>query len=190
MQDTRKEIKTIALNKFIDIGYDQVSLNDIVRSSNKSKGSLYNYFKSKNQLLEEVAIDLLTSAYNYSNNEWSDKNFNSLDAFFTAYVEHIILLIKNIGSPIKLMNVLMFIAKASVEFDSVRELRKKNDTKIHDDITAQLRTIENSKISNFDELAQIIMDLVEGVATNYASGVISLDEAHQLLLNHFEFIAK
>jgi len=58
-QAIRKEKKRIimeaALELFANDGYHATSISNIARKANISKGLLYNYFKSKEHLLEEIA---------------------------------------------------------------------------------------------------------------------------------------
>lgn len=51
MNDTKKKIIQVALKKFKDKGYDDVSINEICKDSDISKNTFYYYFKSKEELL-------------------------------------------------------------------------------------------------------------------------------------------
>ncbi len=46
-EERRNEILGAALEVFIEKGYDKASMDDIVRASGLSKGTLYWYFKNK-----------------------------------------------------------------------------------------------------------------------------------------------
>lgn len=63
-QANKKRIYFSAMRLFAEHGYDNVSVDDIVREANSSKGTFYNYFRSKdelfvfyNQALDERFID-------------------------------------------------------------------------------------------------------------------------------------
>lgn len=50
----RKELLKVAYHMFIEKGYDNSSIDDIVKKAGIAKGTYYYYFKSKEQMLEEV----------------------------------------------------------------------------------------------------------------------------------------
>lgn len=54
-EERRNEILGAALEVFIEKGYDKASMDDIVRASGLSKGTLYWYFKNK----EALFVDLI-----------------------------------------------------------------------------------------------------------------------------------
>ena len=54
MNSKREKIITIALQLFMKKGYENTSLEDIMLETQLSKGGLYHYFKSKEQLLDGV----------------------------------------------------------------------------------------------------------------------------------------
>ena len=48
--EKRERIINAALKEFAKNGYDKASTNDIVKEAEISKGSLFNYFNSKNEI--------------------------------------------------------------------------------------------------------------------------------------------
>jgi AcrR family transcriptional regulator len=54
LADTRNKILEKAFGLFIDKGFTDVSLNELSESVGISKAGFYHYFKSKDELLEEV----------------------------------------------------------------------------------------------------------------------------------------
>gem|GEM_PF-1766747 len=63
---TREKILKVALDFFLNNTYRDVSINDIVRAVGITKGGLYHYFKSKDDLFSEVVenfIDRYTQMY-------------------------------------------------------------------------------------------------------------------------------
>ncbi|MFK7932841.1 MAG: TetR/AcrR family transcriptional regulator [Saprospiraceae bacterium] len=72
------EIRETALELFAQRGYLNTSISDIARAVGMSKGLLYNYFKSKDQLLESV----LKNAFQMSESimePMTDNNIPALD---------------------------------------------------------------------------------------------------------------
>ncbi|MFI5187812.1 MAG: TetR/AcrR family transcriptional regulator [Chitinophagales bacterium] len=58
-RDTRATILKIALQLFLQRGYKDVSYQDIIKKTGLSKGAIYHYFKSKEDLLAHVFEFLL-----------------------------------------------------------------------------------------------------------------------------------
>lgn len=57
LKEVRKDqILMTALELFGSKGYQNTSISDITQKANLSKGSLYNYFESKEELLNEVVV--------------------------------------------------------------------------------------------------------------------------------------
>lgn len=55
----RREILDTARELFVSKGYDQTSVNDILRIVNIAKGTFYYYFASKEEVLEEIILDIV-----------------------------------------------------------------------------------------------------------------------------------
>jgi len=55
-KERRSEILNVALELFAHDGYHATSISTIARKAGISKGLLYNYFKSKEELLKEIII--------------------------------------------------------------------------------------------------------------------------------------
>jgi AcrR family transcriptional regulator len=51
----RQELLDVAVRLFIEDGYDDASVNDIIREAGVSKGAFYHYFASKDDVLDAVA---------------------------------------------------------------------------------------------------------------------------------------
>ncbi len=52
----REKIKSVAQKLFLQKGFDNVSVEEITKQAGISKGSFYTYFKSKDELLKEIAL--------------------------------------------------------------------------------------------------------------------------------------
>ncbi|WP_079910554.1 FAD-dependent oxidoreductase [Paenibacillus sp. 32352] len=50
----REYMIEVALRLFIEHGYEQVSVDDIIAATNTSKGTFYHYFKGKDEILREI----------------------------------------------------------------------------------------------------------------------------------------
>ncbi|MEA3341980.1 MAG: TetR/AcrR family transcriptional regulator [Chloroflexota bacterium] len=67
-EERRAQIIQAALACFSRKGYNKTTMDDIVAESGLSKGSLYWYFKSKDELFTETAMSVLTDI---GQNTWS-----------------------------------------------------------------------------------------------------------------------
>ena len=52
--DRKSEILDMARAMFISIGYEDTSINDLIKKLGIAKGTFYHYFKSKEELLDQV----------------------------------------------------------------------------------------------------------------------------------------
>lgn len=53
-QKKREYMMEVALRLFVERGYEQVSVDDIIGATNTSKGTFYHYFKGKDEILKEI----------------------------------------------------------------------------------------------------------------------------------------
>lgn len=53
----------VALELFSGKGYHSVSISEITKKARVSKGNLYNYFESKQELLVEIVMDEINDIY-------------------------------------------------------------------------------------------------------------------------------
>lgn len=56
--DTRERIQQVALQLFTEQGYDKTSLREIAERLGVTKAALYYHFKSKDQILESLILDM------------------------------------------------------------------------------------------------------------------------------------
>lgn len=55
----RREILDVARELFVTKGYDQTSVNDILKIVDIAKGTFYYYFASKEEVLEAIILDIV-----------------------------------------------------------------------------------------------------------------------------------
>lgn len=53
-QKKREYVMDVALKLFAEHGYDEVTVDDIIKATNTSKGTFYHYFKGKNEIISEM----------------------------------------------------------------------------------------------------------------------------------------
>ncbi len=60
---TRKKIMEVSLDLFSRQGYEALSMAKIAKGVEISKGNLYNYFESKEQMLSEIVLNAVEEIY-------------------------------------------------------------------------------------------------------------------------------
>ena len=58
-EERRKEILLTARKLFVQKGYDQTSINDILKVVDIAKGTFYYYFSSKEEVLQVIIMDIV-----------------------------------------------------------------------------------------------------------------------------------
>lgn len=77
----RKELLAIAENVFLQKGYEQASVDDILKASGISKGAFYHYFKSKEEVLTASIENLLDEAVAFLQPTVDDPSLCAMDKF-------------------------------------------------------------------------------------------------------------
>lgn len=78
-KNKQDKIKGAALELFNEFGIDKTSINEIAKKARVSPASIYNYFKTKDGLVIEVAKDIIKSTIEEKESLWnSDLPFNVL----------------------------------------------------------------------------------------------------------------
>ncbi len=92
---TKEIIIEIAFKLFLDKGFKNTSMSDLVKATKLSKGAFYHYFKNKETLYQEV-IDTYFLAY-FSQIDWKSTNNLSISEielmikkFYSSFVPEII----------------------------------------------------------------------------------------------------
>jgi AcrR family transcriptional regulator len=89
-KERRKDIIDMSSELFLSKGYEETSVNAIVEKLGVAKGTFYHYFKSKEEILEAVLEDYLSS---YSEDIKMSTENNALNAY-----EKLMLVLQNILS--------------------------------------------------------------------------------------------
>ncbi|NPD45195.1 MULTISPECIES: TetR/AcrR family transcriptional regulator [unclassified Lentimicrobium] len=85
---TKENILTQSFQLFINEGYKEVSIQNIVSHCGISKGAFYHHFKSKNDLYEEVLNRFFFNYFNESDFDYSQEK--NLKDKLGEFVEHLI----------------------------------------------------------------------------------------------------
>ncbi len=88
--EKRHLIMDVSLHLFAEEGYHSTSISKIARKAGISKGLLYNYFSSKEDLLQSIIFDgihELISAYDLQKSEYTEKDIlNMIDKTFDLLI--------------------------------------------------------------------------------------------------------
>ncbi len=78
-KNKQDKIKGAALELFYEFGIDKTSINEIANKAHVSPASIYNYFKTKDRLVIELAKDIIESSIKEKETLWNgDLPFNLL----------------------------------------------------------------------------------------------------------------
>lgn len=70
----RREILLAARNLFVNKGYEHTSINDILHVVDIAKGTFYYYFKSKEEVLETIILDIVEEGARKAEHILQDKS--------------------------------------------------------------------------------------------------------------------
>lgn len=80
-ESKKKELLAIAEKLFLEKGYEQTSIDDVLRESGISKGGFYHYFKSKDDILSASINNIIEDAILFLQPIVDDENMSALDKF-------------------------------------------------------------------------------------------------------------
>ena len=80
----KREILIAARDLFITKGYDQTSVNDILRIVDIAKGTFYYYFKSKEEVLEAIILDIVEDGARRAEQILEDKSIPLVNRIMMA----------------------------------------------------------------------------------------------------------
>ncbi|MFB9330847.1 TetR/AcrR family transcriptional regulator [Paenibacillus aurantiacus] len=79
-EETTNQILTVALNLFIEKGYEQTSIQDIINGlGGLTKGAIYHHFKSKEEIMQAVIVHLFKDADEMLSGVRDDKELSGLE---------------------------------------------------------------------------------------------------------------
>lgn len=83
-EERRKEILLTARKLFIQKGYDQTSINDILKIVDIAKGTFYYYFSSKDEVLKAIIMDIVNEGAAKAEHILQDKSIPILNRIVLA----------------------------------------------------------------------------------------------------------
>lgn len=172
MKVTKEQIIQKALFYFAEHDYERSSLNDIARALDITKGGIYHYFGSKDDLFREAAIYGLRRAVDIFDPDVPNISVRELIQFFFSPVELSDELAKHIGfNFFREYDKILYLVIASLKkFDEVRE-------ELHSLFSLILSRLER-RITQAQEAGTIKQDLNPGVL---AYEIVAYSEGSMLI---------
>ena len=78
-KDKKNELIMISERLFMEKGYEETSVDDILKASGLSKGGFYHYFKSKDEVLTESINNIIEKLLEQIESVIDDKKINALE---------------------------------------------------------------------------------------------------------------
>ncbi|HCY75912.1 MAG: TetR/AcrR family transcriptional regulator [Ignavibacterium sp.] len=158
-QKSRENIEKIALELFASKGYHATSISQIAEKAGISKGLLYNYFESKEQLLNSIIMkvyDELMKIVGMNDNLPADKQIEQM----------IIQTIEHLKKNITFWRLYLFLIHQSEVQKQLKELYNKMRIDYMDFVIKLFSEI-GSKNPDMDAL--LLGTMFDGIALNYVT---------------------
>jgi AcrR family transcriptional regulator len=184
LKERKSRIIEAAIGSFLENGYNQTGIREIARKAGISLGNLYNHFRSKEDVLAEIAVlerqDLLPFQQLLSDHHEPPATllrFISDYAVYTASSEYVVISIE--------------IASEAVHNPQIASLFIENRLFL---VTALRDLLEKGmadgcfrKFADSEEAAELILDTIEGYALrthlNIGIKMVGTDELKEFILN-------
>lgn len=172
MKDPREHIIDTASKLFLQKGFKEVTIRELVESAGVSKGAFYHYFTSKEQIFEEMVTDFFSSLIIADFDELST---TSLFDFYKNWVQ------KATASKIKLASIIQERSGISgnhyyLIFDGLRMIpafKERFDKEQQRELTSWIKIIDIAKSSNeistnlsSSQIAKIFIYSSDGLSIN------------------------
>jgi len=125
----RENILKVSLKLFMEKGFNQTSIEEITKLAGISKGSFYTYFKSKEDLLENIIESLIGNVEKEFFKIVSIKKKNPVD-YIESFLKLNLSLSKNFSSSILTIIRDVSFAPTKVREEMRKKLRKRIDEKL------------------------------------------------------------
>lgn len=86
-EERRKEILETAERLFLTKGYTKTTVNDILKEIGIAKGTFYHYFKSKEEVMDEIIMRIIKEDVTKAKRIVSNPDIPALDKLFKILME-------------------------------------------------------------------------------------------------------
>jgi AcrR family transcriptional regulator len=80
--ERRKEIIEVARKLFLDFGYEKTTMNEVISTLGVAKGTVYHYFKSKEDLLDAVVENMSDEYVEIVKNRMVNNKKSAIERFY------------------------------------------------------------------------------------------------------------
>lgn len=166
----KERILQSSMQLFLSHGYKGVSISDIITAADVSKGGLYNYFSSKEDLFLQVLMQSSTAFVDTQITSFAKQKFDSFQAFYLAFAKVYDQLLADEKSDLGATLILM--VDAVKTFPQLGQENKRYDDFFDNTWIANLKQGQLSGELRPDfsaeSLVKIYLNLVHGVCVDFA----------------------
>lgn len=156
-EQRKQQILDVALRLFANVGYESTSISRIAKEAGISKGLIYNYFESKEDLLKNLVLSLNSMEEDYREEIMDDDPKIMLKNIFTSYFKILI----------EQKDQLRLISALAFQIDKFDFLQDMATNKLESYTQMFTGLLEQIGIENPKEESLLIGALFDGIATQY-----------------------
>lgn len=184
MTDTKNIILLAALRLFLQNGYKEITMQDILEASGQAKGTFYYHFKNKAAVFQESARYLIM---NYMIVNFGRLSYDSVKGFIDSlyrvrskYARMMLAL----GDNFKLQ---IMVGQASMRIEELGKTIAEQQQKEHEAWTKALQFGRESgeittSIPN-EDIAKLFMDIYDGVNAKQLRSIVNIDTMSEIRRN-------
>lgn len=176
MNDTKNIILLAALRLFLQKGYREITMQDILDASGQAKGTFYYHFKNKETVFEEAAKYLIENYMTVNHNRLAYDSVKSfIDSLFRVR-EKAARKMSGLGEKFK---VQILIGQASMRIPALGKIISDQEQKEREAWLKALAAGRNqgeitTKLPD-NEIVALFMDVYEGVSSKQLKSLCNID---------------
>lgn len=184
MTDTKNIILLAALRLFLQRGYKEITMQDILEASGQAKGTFYYHFKNKAAVFEESARYLIV---NYMTVNFGRLSYDSvksfIDSLYKARSKSARMMLA-LGDNFKLQ---IMVGQASMRIEALGKIIAEQQQKEHEAWNkALLAGRETGEITTSildEDITKLFMDVYEGVNAKQLKSIANIDTMGEIRHN-------
>ncbi len=184
MNDTKNIILLAALRLFLQKGYKEITMQDILEASGQAKGTFYYHFKNKAAVFEESAHYLIV---NYMTVNFGRLSYDSvrdfIDSLYRARSKSARMMLA-LGDNFKLQ---IMVGQASMRIEELGKIIAEQQQKEHEAWTkALLVGRKNGEITASipdEDITKLFMDTYDGVNAKQLRSLVNIDTMGEICRN-------
>lgn len=184
MNDTKNIILLAALRLFLQKGYKEITMHDILDASGQAKGTFYYHFKNKEAVFEESARYLIV---NYMTINFGRLSYSSVKSFIDSLYKvrsKSARLMLALGDNFKLQ---IMVGQASMRIEELGKIIAEQQQKEHEAWAKALLigrdTGEITASIPDEDITKLFMDVYEGVNAKQLKSIANIDTMGEIRRN-------